>query len=239
MDAVEFYSEVAVEFHSSYQRDANRLERVRVFKDFLNRYAMGAMFAYDIGCGSGIFACEMARRGIETVGIDGAAAMLAIAEKMALDRGLSNARFQQHLLPIADTTGFRQADIIISSSAIEYFDSIHESLRFLWKLLSDDGVVIFSVSNHDAISRKAVRSVHRLTGWPRYLQFLRHFMDVKEIKAALTASGLTYLEHAYFGRADRLNRLLGHFLPARLSSNMMIVAARKGSEKVTTMRSDN
>lgn len=228
MDAIEFYSEVAIDFHASYQKDANRLERVRVFGDFLNRYAAQATFAYDVGCGSGVLACELARRGIETIGIDGATAMLAIAERTARELGLSNLRFQQERLPIADTTGFRPADIIISSSALEYLDSIPESLRFLRNLLSGTGAVIFSVSNHEAISRKVVRWIHRLTGRPQYLRYLRHFMEINEIKADLTASGLTYLEHAYFGRADRLNRVLGRFLPPRLSSNMIIVAARRG-----------
>jgi 2-polyprenyl-3-methyl-5-hydroxy-6-metoxy-1,4-benzoquinol methylase len=230
VDAVEFYSSLAMEFHSSYQKDANRLERVRVFEDFVNRYAAGAAFAYDVGCGSGVLACEMARRGIDTIGIDGASAMLAIAKNLALERGLSNVRFEQHTLPIANTTGFRPADIIISSSALEYFTSFHESLCFVRKLLSESGVVIFSVSNHDAINRKIVRWVHRMTGRPRYLKFLRHFMDVKEIRDALSASGLVYLEHAYFARADQLNRFLGLFLPPRLSSNMIIVAARRQSQ---------
>jgi SAM-dependent methyltransferase len=231
VDAVEFYSEVATDFHASYQKDANRLERVRVFEDFLNRYAAGAAFAYDVGCGSGVLAWELARRGIETIGIDGAAAMLAIAERTARERGLSNLHFQQQVLPIVDTTGFLQADIIISSSAIEYLDSIPESLCFLRNLLKETGVVIFSVSNRDAISRKIVRWVYHLAGRPRYLGFLRHFMVVKDIKAALSASGLTYLEHAYFARADRLNRFLGHFLPPRFSSNMIIVAARREAQR--------
>jgi len=234
MDAVEFYSEIAADFHASYQTDANRLERVWLWGDFLNRYATGAAFAYDVGCGSGVLACELAERGIETVGLDGAAAMLAIAERTTRERGLSNLRFQQERLPIANTKGFRQAEIVICSSAIEYFDSIPESLNFLRNLLQESGVVIFSVSNLDAISRGFVRWVYRLSGRPKYLGCLRHFMRIKDIRVALGSAGLTYLEHAYFGRADRLNRFLGHFLPPRLSSNMIIVAARRESHKAST-----
>jgi SAM-dependent methyltransferase len=199
---------------------------VHVWEDFLNRYTPGATFGYDIGCGSGVLSCQMAKRGIETIGIDGAAAMLAIAQETARKRGLSNLHFQQERLPIANITRFRQADIIISSSAIEYLDSIPESLRFLRNLLKETGVVIFSVSNRDSISRRVVRWVHRLTGRPRYLKFLRHFMRVRDIKMALSDTGLAYVEHAYFGSADGLNRFLGLFLPPRLSSNMIIVAAR-------------
>jgi hypothetical protein len=51
-------------------------------------------------------------------------------------------------------------------------------------------------------------------------------MTVDEIKRDLTGAGLEYLEHAYFGGADRVNRLLSSFLPPRLTSNMIIVAAR-------------
>jgi hypothetical protein len=51
-------------------------------------------------------------------------------------------------------------------------------------------------------------------------------MTVDEIKRDLASAGLEYLEHAYFGGADRVNRLLSSFLPPRLTSNMIIVAAR-------------
>jgi 2-polyprenyl-3-methyl-5-hydroxy-6-metoxy-1,4-benzoquinol methylase len=228
-DGVTFYSKVAPDFHQSYATDANRLERMRVWNSFLDRYAGDATMAYDIGCGSGVLACEIAQRGIEIVGMDGAAGMLEIARQTARDRGLTNLTFEQHRLPMADTAGYRPADLVTSSSAIEYLDSIPEALLFLRSLLKDSAVVVFSVSNHDSISRKLVRLIHRLTGRPAYLAFLRHFMTVAQIKSALAETGFEYLEHAYFGGADRLNRVLNRFLPVRRTSNMIIIAARKRS----------
>jgi ubiquinone/menaquinone biosynthesis C-methylase UbiE len=226
-DGVGFYSEIAPDFHASYSWDANRRERMRVWDEFFDRYARGAAFAYDVGCGSGVLACALAERGIECIGIDGASGMLAIARRIAGERGLAHLSFQQHRLPISDTSEFRPADLVISSSAIEYLDSIPEALQFLRNLVKESGVVVFSVSNHDCLSRKLVRTIHRLTGRPRYLKFLRHFMTVNEIKRDLAGAGFDYLEHAYFGGADRLNRLLSHFLPPRATSNMIIVAARR------------
>src|SRR5581483_9050099 len=198
-DGVAFYSNIAPEFHASYASDPNRLERMQVWRGFLDRYASGASFAYDMGCGSGMLSCELASRGIETVGIDGASGMLSIAEQGARERGLRNVSFRQHRLPVADTSGWRPAELIVSSSAIEYLDSIPEALRFLHGLLKEGGVAIFSVSNRDSLSRLMVRSVHRVTGRPRYLKFLRHFIRPDELKAAAETAGLTYLEHAYFG----------------------------------------
>jgi 2-polyprenyl-3-methyl-5-hydroxy-6-metoxy-1,4-benzoquinol methylase len=226
-DGVSFYSQIAAEFHASYSSDANRLERLAVWRKFLDRYAAGTHFAYDMGCGSGVLSCDLAGRGIETIGIDGAAGMLSIATRTAQASGLANVSFRQQRLPVADIADWRRADLIVSSSAIEYLESIPEALRFVSNLLRDGGVAIFSVSNRDSLSRAMVRAVHAVTGRPRYLSFLRHFMTAEEIRAAVATAGLVYLEHAYFGGADRLNRLLGQCLPQRFATNMIIMAARK------------
>src|SRR5258708_3541387 len=66
-DAVEFHSEIASDFHASYRSDANRRERVRIWNAWLDRYAKDATVAYDVGCGSGVLASEIARRRIGTV----------------------------------------------------------------------------------------------------------------------------------------------------------------------------
>lgn len=229
MDAVTYYSKVAADFHASYREDANRLERVRVWKSFLDTYTKNAKSAYDIGCGSGILACELVRRGVETVGIDGAAGMIEIARETAKAQGLGNIRFEQHYLPPAQAGEplFPPACLVIASSAIEYMDSIPESLGFISRLLTSGGVTVFSVSNQDSVSRKIVRMVYNITGRPLYFGLLQHFMTVDTIKSALQEAGLEFLESAYFGKADRVNRLLGQVLPERFSSNMIIVAARK------------
>ena len=95
---------------------------------------------------------------------------------MVEGRALSNVSFQQHRLPLTDTSAMRRAELVVSSSAIEYLDSIPEALGFLRDLLEDAGVAIFSISNRDSISRAAVRTIHHFTGRPHYLRFLRHFM---------------------------------------------------------------
>jgi ubiquinone/menaquinone biosynthesis C-methylase UbiE len=226
-DAVTYYSKMAESFHESYQGDANRLERIRVWKGYFDRFLKDATFGYDMGCGSGILACELARRGIEVVGIDGATNMLAIARDAAQRQNLTNVSFQQHRLPIADTSGFRTADMIISSSALEYLDSIPEALRFLHRILKPDGTLIFSVSNYDSLSRTAVRVVHKLTGKPEYFGLLKQFMTVDSVRTDLRGTGFSYLDHSYFAKADRINRAISVVVPERFASNMIIVAARR------------
>lgn len=225
-DPVAYYSSVAGAFHASYRSDANRSERLKIWKEYLDRFGGGALVAYDLGCGSGILTCELAQRGIETIGIDGAEGMLQIARNVARGKELQNVLFEQHRLPLVDAQLFRKADLVISSSALEYLDDIQVALQCVNNLLRQHGVVIFSVSNQAAVSRKLVRVVHQITGRPRYFKLLRQFMTVETLKSTLDAVGMTYLDHSYFEGGDRFNRLLSVVLPLRMSSNMIIVAAR-------------
>ena len=227
MDAVAYYSGEAARFHASYAADANRQERLQVWNRFIDRFVTGASFAYDLGCGSGILACELARRGIETVGVDGAPGMLAIARRSAAEQGLGRAAFVEARLPIEPGEQWRRADAVISSSALEYLPSLPEALVSIHGLLERDGVLVFSVSNKESFSRAMVRLVHRFTGYPSYFGLLKQFSTPERLRAELDATGFSYLDHAHFARADRINRLLGRLLPERRASNMIIVAARR------------
>ncbi len=226
-DAIAFYSEAAPSFHASYRADANRLERLQVWRCFIDKYVAHAKFAYDLGCGSGILACELARRGIDVVGVDGAPGMLSIARRSAYEARLSRIRFEQHRLPIAHTDGWQKAESVISSSALEYLDSLPEAFASIHGLLQHGGTLVFSVSNRDSLSRKLVRMVHRLTGRPAYFGLLKQFRSIAQVRAELDAAGFDFLEGTHFACADRVNRWLGRVLPLRLASNMIIVAARR------------
>jgi predicted TPR repeat methyltransferase len=228
-EAVDYYSENAADFHASYAADPNRLERVGVWKAFLDRYAGEAGKAYDLGCGSGILACEIAGRGIETVGIDGSASMLQIAARMADAKGLTNIRFEQRLLPVAGGSDLPPADLVVSSSVLEYLESLDDALASFRDLMREEGVLIFSVSNADSISRKLVRVVHKTTGRPEYFGLIRNMTSSGNLVETLHRLGLSVLEVEYFGHADRVNRALARFVGPARSSNMLIVAARRNS----------
>ena len=227
MDAVAYYSGAASRFHASYAADANRQERLAVWGRFIDRFLSGASFAYDLGCGSGILACDLARRGIEVTGVDGAPGMLAIARQTAADQGLSGATFVEHRLPIEDPERWRPADAVISSSALEYLPSLPAALRSIHAMMRPGGVLVFSVSNRQSLSRAMVRIVHRLTGRPAYFGLLKQFATPVSLRADLAAAGFDPLEHEHFARADRVNRLLARVAPVARASNMIIVAARR------------
>lgn len=225
-EAVGYFSDAAEEFHASYDEDPNRLERLAVWRDYLDRHATAARTAYDLGCGSGILACELGRRGIDTVAIDGSETMLGIGRDLARARGLTTVRFEHRLLPLERGHGLPPADLVVSSSVLEYLSSVESALRSFRELLRPDGVLIFSVSNRDSLSRGLVRAVYRSTHRPRYFGLIRHMLTEEGIRDRLQAAGLRCVEHSYFGGADPLNRLLARVVSPRRASNMHIVAAR-------------
>ena len=227
MDAVAYYSGAAGRFHASYAADANRRERLAVWAEFIDRFLGEARFAYDLGCGSGILACSLARRGIEVMGVDGAPGMLAIARQNAADQRLDRASFVQQRLPIEHAERWRRADAVISSSALEYLPSLPAALRSIHAMLRPGGVLVFSVSNRQSLSRGMVRVVHRLTGRPSYFGLLKQFATPASLRADLEVAGFDTLEHAHFARADRVNRLLSRVVPVERASNMIIIAARR------------
>ena len=227
-DAVCYHSRIAVDFNDSYKREANRRERLRVWRGYLDRYLDGATLAYDMGCGSGILAADIAARGISTIAIDGSARMLELARRTARERGcIANIEFRQHGLPISAIAGFQRADAIISSSVVEYLDSVRNTLVSFRGLLRPRGIVIFSMPNGDSFKRKVVRLGYRLSGRPRYLRFVKHFATVATLKQDVAAAGLTYLDHMYLEGSGPLDGVIRRFTNERRSTNMIIMAARR------------
>lgn len=226
-DPVAFHSQIAADFNASYAADANRLERLRVWRTWLDRYTAHVPLAYDIGCGSGMLTAEIAPRADAVVAIDGAEGMLALAKENMAARGFHHVSFRQARLPIKDTSGLTPAPLVISSSVIEYLPSLPDALSMLKALMTPGATLLFSISNRSSINRALVRFVHRLTGRPRYFGLVLHFVDEAEIRRLLSDAGLEFVDLTYFGGEDRINRLLSRIVPRRFATNMILVVARR------------
>jgi len=197
-----------------------------VWRNFLGRFAGSPKLAYDIGCGSGFLACELAARGITTIGIDGSKEMLEIAQHEADARRLNNASFRQMVLPPAGSVDLPKAELIVSSSFIEYIDSLQEILGFLRSLSTEAGTLILSIPNRESYNRRMVRFIHALSGYPEYLDYLRHDATTGEMEHLLAGARFRIITHEYCEGADKLNRMLQPFVSKQHASNMIILAAR-------------
>lgn len=104
--------------------------------------------ALDVGCGTGELVCEIARSGIEAIGVDFADEMIAIARSQANKQGLTKARFV--CCSIFDyRTDPCSFDLISANGFIEYL-SIDEMLSFfdlVYRLLSPGGSFVVGSRN--------------------------------------------------------------------------------------------
>lgn len=116
----------------------------------------------DVGCGSGVYSVDFARRGAErVVGVDFSGNMLEIARQEA----------QQH--GVAERCDFIQADFLDLeldekfdiSVAMGVFDYVPEQVRFLRKMVAlTTGKVIVAFPGHSLLREPARRLRYRLSG---------------------------------------------------------------------------
>lgn len=133
-DAVRHFSETARQFQDLYEQPEFH-ERVRIWDGLLDRYATRDGLSLDMGCGPGIFSFYLAEMGGRVVGIDGAADMVELCEAQRRERGLENIRYLQARLSVVDERVPANADLIISSSVVEYIDDLDATLALFARLL--------------------------------------------------------------------------------------------------------
>ena len=118
---MDFHTRIAGDFHDSYTADANRLERMAVWRAALERHAPArTALAYDVGCGTGRLTGEIAARADRVIAVDGAEGMLAVARRHLSELGFPQTEFRQAMLPLGDLGDLPPAALVISSSVIEY-----------------------------------------------------------------------------------------------------------------------
>lgn len=151
----------------------------------------------DIGCGSGRYAVEFARRGADVVGVDFAEDMLALARSYAREAGVEDqVRFER-----ADFASFgseRPFDIAI---AIGFFDYILDPLSVLQRIRAVTSGRLLASFPADRFLRSALRRRRYARGGVQL-----RFYDHAEIASLARQAG--------FGRVDVVPLSAGHFLIA-------------------------
>jgi magnesium protoporphyrin O-methyltransferase len=110
----------------------------------------------DIGCGSGRYAVEFARRGAEVVGLDFSSAMVAMARRAAEEAGVAN-RCRFEVGNFRDWCEPHHFDICL---AIGFFDYVEEPAIFLRK--------IYSIVKEQVVFSFPIRwTLRSLTRWMR------------------------------------------------------------------------
>jgi 2-polyprenyl-3-methyl-5-hydroxy-6-metoxy-1,4-benzoquinol methylase len=227
-DAVRHFSENARQFQGLYCRQPEFHERVRIWNTLLDRYATRDGLSLDMGCGPGIFSFYLAEMGGRVVGIDGAAGMVELCEAQRRQRGLENIRFVRARLPEVDEAELANADLIISSSVVEYVDDLDVTLALFARLLKPGGVLVISMPNIVSLSRIQQRLKYKLTRTPAIYHHIRHFSSPGLLHYRVRPYGLALREAHYYAHVTRLARLGRALrLPAVLTEDLFVAVFRK------------
>ena len=175
----------------------------------------------DIGCGGGILADAMARKGAEVLGIDLAGKALKVAQLHALEaqtQGVSYREVSAETLAAEQPESF---DVVTCMEMLEHVPDPSSVVRACATLVKPGGHVFFST-----INRNAKAFVFAIVGaeyifnlLPRGTHEFAKFIKPSELAAYARAAGLD-LEHT---RGMEYNPLTRHYwLSANTSVNYML-----------------
>jgi len=226
--AINFFDSYALNMEKKYIEDPDFRERFRIWTHLIDKYAIGSVSAIDIGCGAGVFSLYMAKKGINTIGIDGAESMIRTCnynkEKLCLEK----VQFVQAEIPFLPGLEINAADMIICSSVLEYITPFRETISLFARLLKKNGILILSLPNGDSYYRKYEKLKFKFTGKPHYYKHVKNLLLITQLTKTMDEFGFIPLEVHYYANNNRLSKILSklHFSQIRYN-NLFVVVLQK------------
>ncbi len=225
-NVVDFFSSTAEEFASSYDKDPDFQERLALWKAELSRLAPGVKRAFDIGCGPGLYSFHLAQLGVEVTGLDAAEGMIRLCQERAAQQLIKNCTFRQATLPNLPSD-LGMAELIVSSSVLEYVPEWEESLRAIHSHLVPGGAFVFSLPNAHSLYRRWERLRFSLTGKPDYYAYVKNILSEEECVERLRRCGFRREKISYYAHANKISRVGRVFLGEAFTENLFMGVFRK------------
>lgn len=228
--ALGYFSEQAVAFAQHYEAKENFQERDLLWRTLLDRYVEAGQTAVDLGCGPGIFSFYLAKKGLQVTAVDGSAEMLALCRQRQKTFGLDNVTFHQGILPELTDLPLEPADLLISSSVVEYVADLPGMLALFGRLIRPGGLLIVSLPNMLCLNRVYQRLKYRLGHGFAIYAHIRHFSTPHRLSRQLQPYGFRLLEYHYYDHYWRVARLARKLhLPAVLTEDLFVGVWRRVS----------
>lgn len=155
-----FYDELASQY-AELTGEASRREPARRFVDaVIERFDPSSVL--DVACGTGLYAVEFARRGLEVVGADPSEGMLDQARRRA---GQADVEIDFHDVPMQQVAARldRRFDLVIClGNSIPHVltdDDLDDTLSGFARLLNPGGVVLIQLLNYQKVLQRGERIV--------------------------------------------------------------------------------
>jgi 2-polyprenyl-6-hydroxyphenyl methylase/3-demethylubiquinone-9 3-methyltransferase len=226
-DPVEWHSLIAEEFDNKYYRNPDFKERFNLWTKIIVKYSNKEYETLDLGCGSGAFTFTLAKHNKNALGIDASPNMLGICNSKLIKSGRDNIEFKQAYLNSLNDIYTNQADLIISSSVLEYLDNLDESIRIIAQHMKPNGIFILSIPNKQSLYRKLESIMFKLTDRPQYYKHVKNILSLEEIKAVLEKHNIVTLENHFYAATPILSGIARCFGLSRYSDNLILVASQK------------
>jgi 2-polyprenyl-6-hydroxyphenyl methylase/3-demethylubiquinone-9 3-methyltransferase len=118
--------------------------------DWIDRLAaLPGKQVLDVGCGGGILAESMARRGAEVLGIDLATKPLKVAQLHALEAGVANVSYREVAAEALAAERPRAFDVVTCMEMLEHVPDPSSVVRACAALVKPGGWVFFSTLNRN------------------------------------------------------------------------------------------
>lgn len=226
---VDHFSARAPEWHLLYAKPAFR-QRFDLFLNGVQSVSQPPARVLDFGCGAGVMACELARRGYTVMGVDAATGMVEASTKYAQTNKIDNISFKQ-----TDTVGAslpkNEFDVVICSSVIEYVKQDEELASNLVAALKPGGHIFISVPNQRSLLGKLEDMVSSL-GFRKGgsgdadVSYANKRYSAKAFAAMLKQNGIAGIQHTYF-ECPFIGRIGWLFSKSSLIGVMNLVSGKK------------
>ena len=181
----------------------------------------------DVGCGGGILADSMARKGADVVGIDLATKALRVAQLHALEAGTQNVQYREisaEAMALEQPAGF---DVVTCMEMLEHVPDPASVVRACATLVKPGGWVFFSTINRNAkaFMLAIVGAEYVLNMLPRGTHEYAKMIRPSELAGHCRNAGLDVL-HTRGLEYNPLTRR--YWLSANTSVNYLFAARRVG-----------
>jgi 2-polyprenyl-6-hydroxyphenyl methylase/3-demethylubiquinone-9 3-methyltransferase len=179
----------------------------------------------DVGCGGGILADAMARKGAEVLGIDLAGKPLRVAQLHALEAGTPRVQYREvavEALAIEQPAAF---DVVTCMEMLEHVPDPGSVVRACAALVKPDGWVFISTINRNpkAFLLAIVGAEYVLNLLPRGTHEYEKFLRPSELAGHCRGSGLQLQQSAGIG----YNPLSGRYWVSSDTSVNYMISSRK------------
>jgi 2-polyprenyl-6-hydroxyphenyl methylase / 3-demethylubiquinone-9 3-methyltransferase len=198
--------------------------RIRWIDDRIRqRFGPAPVCVLDVGCGGGLAAEALARRGLDVLGLDAAPEAIAAARRHAEGQGLRLAYRVGAPESLLDEA--RQFPVVLALEVIEHVPDRRAFLGTLGRLTEPGGLLFVATLNRTvcALLTAKIGAEYVLRWLPRGTHEWRNFVTPAELSAAVRMAGLRVADITGLG----FDPLTGRWRTGRtLAVNYMLMAER-------------